>query len=96
MSPSVAYELVSTLKSTIKLPVFLHTHCTTGLGPLTYLKAVEAGCDGIDTAISSFSGGTSQPATESMNYVFTQQGIETGLDTKRLKTINDFLQAPER
>jgi len=92
MSPSDAFELVSALKSTIKLPVFLHTHCTTGLGPLTYMKAVEAGCDGIDTAISSFSGGTSQPATESMSYAFTQQGIGTGLDMKKLKKINDYLK----
>ncbi len=92
MSPKEAFELITTLKSTVKIPIFLHTHCTTGLGPLTYMKAVEAGCDGIDTAISSFSGGTSQPATEALNYVFTQQGINTGLDMKKLKEINDFFK----
>lgn len=92
MSPKEAFELITTLKSTVKIPIFLHTHCTTGLGPLTLMKAVEAGCDGIDTAISSFSGGTSQPATETMNYVFNQQGIDTGLDTKKLKEINDFFK----
>lgn len=92
MSPNEAYELVSTLKSTVKIPVFVHTHCTTGLGPLTLLKAVEAGCDGIDTAISAFSGGTSQPSTETMNYIFEQQGIKTGLDKKKLKEINDFFK----
>lgn len=92
MSPSEAFELVSTLKSTVKIPVFLHTHCTTGLGPLTLMKAVEAGCDGIDTAISSFSGGTSQPATETMNYIFEKQGIKTGLDKQKLKEINDFFK----
>lgn len=92
MGPQEAYDLVSALKSSTKLPVFLHTHSTTGLGPMTYLKAVEAGCDGIDTAISSFSGGTSQPATESLHYALKQMGYETGLDEKLLKKINDFFK----
>ncbi len=92
MGPKEAYELISTLKSTVKIPIFLHTHSTTGLGPLTYFKAVEAGCDGIDTAISVFSGGTSQPATETLNYALKQMGYETGLDEKALKTINDFFK----
>lgn len=92
MGPKEAFELVSTLKSTVKIPIFLHTHSTTGLGPLTYLKAVEAGCDGIDTAISVLSGGTSQPATETMNYALKQMGYETGLNEKILKNINDFLK----
>jgi oxaloacetate decarboxylase alpha subunit len=92
MTPKAAFDLISTLKSAVKLPIFLHTHCTTGLGPITLLKAVEAGVDGIDTAISSFSGGTSQPATETMNYIFNEQGIDTGLDSKKLKEINDFFK----
>lgn len=92
MSPKEAFDLVSALKVSVKLPVFLHTHCTTGLGPLTCLKAVEAGCDGIDTAISSFSGGTSQPATETLNYIFSQQGVVTGLSQKKLKEINDYFK----
>ncbi|HEY5466264.1 MAG TPA: oxaloacetate decarboxylase subunit alpha, partial [Clostridia bacterium] len=75
-----------------KLPIFLHTHSTTGLAPMTLLKAVEAGCDGIDTAISSFSGGTSQPATESMNYALGQFGYDTGLNASVLKEINDFFK----
>lgn len=92
MSPKEAHELVSALKSSVKLPIFLHTHCTTGLGPLTLLKAAEAGCDGIDTAISSFSGGTSQPATETLHYALSQMGFETGLKTDKLKRINDFFK----
>lgn len=92
MGPQEAYELVKALKETIKLPVFLHTHSTTGLGPITYIKAVEAGCDGIDTAISSFSGGTSQPSTETLNYALNQMGYETGLNLKKLKQINDFFK----
>lgn len=92
MSPKEAYDLVKVLKTTVKIPVFLHTHCTTGLGPLTYLKAIEAGCDGIDTSISSFSGGTSQPSTETLNYVLKQYGYETGLREDVLKDINDYFK----
>ncbi|RCX08900.1 oxaloacetate decarboxylase alpha subunit [Anaerobacterium chartisolvens] len=92
MGPKEAYDLVKTLKETVKIPVFLHTHSTTGLGPITYFKAVEAGCDGVDTAISSFSGGTSQPSTETLNYSFKQMGYATSLDEKILKDINDFFK----
>lgn len=92
MSPKEAYELISALKETVKVPLVLHTHCTTGLAQMTLLKAVEAGVDVIDTAVSSFSGGTSQPATETMNYVLTQNGYNTGLDTAQLKKINDFFK----
>ena len=92
MSPKEAFDLVSGLKANVKLPIFLHTHSTTGLAPMTLLKAVEAGCDGIDTAISSFSGGTSQPATESMNYALEQFGYDTGLNASVLKEINDFFK----
>ena len=92
MSPKEAFDLVSGLKANVKLPIFLHTHSTTGLAPMTLLKAVEAGCDGIDTAISSFSGGTSQPATESMNYALGQFGYDTGLNASVLKEINDFFK----
>ncbi len=92
MGPQEAHDLISELKRSIKLPVFLHTHSTTGLGPITYAEAVKAGCDGVDTAISSFSGGTSQPATETLHYGLGQMGYTTGLDEKILKTINDFFK----
>ncbi|MBR0542144.1 MAG: pyruvate carboxylase subunit B [Clostridia bacterium] len=92
LGPQEAYNLVKALKENVKLPVVLHTHSTTGLGPLTLQKAVEAGCDVIDTAISSFSGGTSQPPTETMAYALREQGYETGLDMKVLKEINDFFK----
>ena len=78
MGPQEAYDLIKALKEDVKLPIYLHTHSTTGLAPITYLKAIEAGCDGIDTSISSFSGGTSQPATETMNYALNQLGYESG------------------
>ncbi len=92
MGPQEAYDLVKTLKESVKIPVFLHTHSTTGLGPITYFRAIEAGCDGIDCAISSFAGGTSQPATETLNYALKQAGHETGLNEKVLKEINDFFK----
>jgi len=92
MGPKDAYDIVKGLKENVKKPIILHTHSTTGLAPMTYLKAIEAGCDGIDTAISSFSGGTSQPSTETLNYALGQLGYETGLDEKVLKTINDFFK----
>lgn len=92
MGPKEAYDLVKALKEVTKKPIIMHTHSTTGLAQMTYLKAVEAGCDGIDTAISSFSGGTSQPATEAMNYALKSMGYETGLHEKHLKNINDFFK----
>lgn len=92
MSPKEAYDLVKALKENVKLPIILHTHSTTGLAFMTLQKAAEAGVDVIDTAISCMSGGTSQAATETMNYVLTQQGYDTGLDTKALKNINDFFK----
>ncbi|MBQ8575349.1 MAG: pyruvate carboxylase subunit B [Clostridia bacterium] len=92
MSPKEAYDLVKALKENVKLPIILHTHSTTGLASMTLQKAAEAGVDVIDTAISCMSGGTSQAATETMNYVLTQNGFDTGLDTKVLKNINDFFK----
>ena len=66
--PYVAYELVSKIKARVKLPLELHTHCTGGVSEMTLLKAIEAGVDIVDTALSPFSGGTSQPSTESLIY----------------------------
>ena len=92
LSPAEAYKLVSSLKEAVDLPLVLHTHCTTGLGFMTCLKAVEAGVDVLDTAISSMSGGTAQPATETLNYTLQELGYETGLDSKTLQGIADFFK----
>ncbi|HIT54248.1 MAG TPA: pyruvate carboxylase subunit B [Candidatus Fimivicinus intestinavium] len=92
MGPQEGYDLVKALKENVKLPIVVHTHCTTGLGPLTLQKAVEAGADVIDTAISCFSGGTAQPATETLAYALRQEGCEVSLDDKKLKEINDFFK----
>lgn len=88
LSPSRAYELIKKLKSQLSIPVILHSHCTAGFAYMTYLKAIEAGVDVLDTAISSFSGGTSQPATEVISHTAISYGRETGLDKKVLKSIN--------
>ena len=90
MSPKECFDLVTALKGAVSLPIFVHTHATTGLGQMTYLKAAEAGADGIDTATSCFSGGTSQPATESMVYTLTQMGYDCGVKYDVLKQVNDF------
>lgn len=90
MSPQECYDLVTALKQNIKIPVYVHTHATTGLGYMTYLKAAEAGADGIDCATSCMSGGTSQPATESMVYALQQMGYDCGVDSKTLHEINEF------
>ncbi|MDR2671068.1 MAG: pyruvate carboxylase subunit B [Oscillospiraceae bacterium] len=92
MSPKECYDLVKAIKENSKLPLHVHTHSTTGLAFMTYLKAVEAGADVIDTAISSFSGGTSQPATETLAYALAQLGYKTDLKTDVLKEINDYFR----
>ena len=90
MSPKEGYELVKALKANVKVPIVVHTHSTTGLGFMTLLKCVEAGADVIDSAISCFSGGTSQPATETLVYTLKQYGYEVDVDEKVCKEINDF------
>lgn len=92
LSPAEAHKLVSSLKAAVDVPIVLHTHCTTGLGFMTCLKAVEAGVDIIDTAISTMSGGTAQPATETLNYTLSELGYETGLNSDALREIADFFK----
>ena len=92
MTPKNAYDLTKAIKEAVSLPVVVHTHSTTGVGAMTLLKAVEAGADTIDCAISCFSGGTSQPPTESMHYTLKEMGYDTGLDEKKLKEINDYFK----
>jgi oxaloacetate decarboxylase alpha subunit len=92
LGPQECYDLVKAIKENSGLPLHVHTHCTTGLAPLTYLKAAEAGADVIDTAISCFSGGTSQPPTETLVFALRQLGYDTGIDYPVLKEINDFFR----
>ena len=93
MGPQEAYDLVSAIKDAHPdLPIDLHTHSTTGLAFMTYLKAVEAGVDIIDTAISPFSGGTSQPATETLAYALRQLGYEVELNDDATKEMADYFK----
>ena len=92
LSPKCAYDLVSAIKDAVDLPVVMHTHCTTGLAFMTYLKSVEAGADVIDTAISPFSGGTSQPATETLVYALRELGYEVDLDDAVLLKIASYFK----
>ena len=93
MGPQEAYDLVSAIKDAHPdLPIDLHTHSTTGLAFMTYLKAVEAGCDIIDTAISPMSGGTSQPATETLAYALRQLGYEVELNDDATKEMADYFK----
>ena len=90
--PYKATELVQALKDGTKLPIQIHTHYTSGVASMTYLKAVEAGADVIDTAISPFSMGTSQPATEVMVETFKGTPYDTGLDQNLLAEIADYFR----
>ena len=90
--PVKATELVTALKNSVKIPVDLHTHYTSGVASMTYMKAVEAGCDIIDTAMSPFSMGTSQPATEVMVEAFKGTPYDTGLDQTKLAEIAEYFR----
>ena len=92
LTPAAAYDLVAAIKDAVDLPVVMHTHCTTGLAYMTYLKGIEAGADVIDTAISPFSGGTSQPATETLAYALKELGYEVELDQPTLYKIADYFK----
>ena len=90
--PYKATELVTALKETVDIPIQLHTHYTSGVASMTYLKAVEAGVDVIDTAMSPFALGTSQPATEVMVETFKGTPYDTGFDQKLLSEIADYFR----
>ena len=92
LCPYQATELVTALKEAVDIPIEMHTHYTSGVGSMTYLKAVEAGADIIDTAISPFALGTSQPATEVMVETFKGTPYDTGLDQKLLAEIADYFR----
>lgn len=87
LTPQTGYELVSRIKDAVDLPLEVHTHATSGIAEMTYLKVAEAGADIIDTAISSFAGGTSQPATESVAIALEDYGFATGLDLQKVAEI---------
>ena len=90
--PYEATELVTALKEAVNIPIEMHTHYTSGVASMTYMKSVEAGADIIDTAMSPFALGTSQPATEVMVETFKGTPYDTGLDQKLLSEIADYFR----
>lgn len=90
--PYEASRLVKALKETVKVPIQLHSHYTSGVAAMSYLRAVEAGCDILDTAMSPFALGTSQPATEVMAKTFQGTPYDTGLDQPLLLEIADYFR----
>ncbi len=92
ISPKNAYDLVKALKEEISIPVDLHSHCTSGMAPMSYLFACEAGVDILDTAFSPFAWGTSQPPTETMVAALRETPYETGLDLILLTEIKKYFE----
>ncbi len=92
LKPYDAFELISAIKSAIKIPVQLHSHYTSGVASMTYLKAIEAGVDVVDTAISPMALGTSQPATEPLVASLQGTSYDTGLDLVKLSEIAEYFR----
>ncbi len=90
LKPYDAYELVKALKETVKVPIQLHTHATSGLGSMTIIKAIEAGVDIVDTAISPMALGTSQPPTEAIVATLAGTQYDTGIDMAKLDVITKY------
>ena len=93
LKPYDAYDLVTAIKSIVKIPIQLHTHYTSGLASMTVLKAIEAGVDVVDTAISPMALGTSQPATEPIVATLQDTPFDTGLDLAQLDKISKHFDA---
>jgi oxaloacetate decarboxylase alpha subunit len=92
LDPYNTYKLIQDLKNALRIPIELHTHATSGLGSMTYMKAAEAGVDIIDTAISPFGEGSSQPSTEAMVYAFRGTEYDTGIDMDGLNKIAEHFK----
>jgi pyruvate carboxylase subunit B len=90
LTPYATSELVKALKDTVDLPLHLHSHSTSGLAEMCQIKAIEAGCEHVDTALSSWAGGTSHPPTESLVTALKGTVHDTGLDLEKLKEVNDY------
>lgn len=90
--PYAAFDLIKALKESVKIPIQLHTHYTSGVASMTYLKAIEAGVDVVDCAISPMAMGTSQPPTEPLVATLKGTGFDTGLDLAKLSEIADYFR----
>lgn len=92
LKPQAAYELISTLKDTISIPIHLHTHDTAGNGIYTYVRAIEAGVDVVDVAQSALSGGTAQPSMSSLYYALAQGDRQPDLNMPAVEKVNEYFQ----
>ncbi|MCU0597675.1 MAG: pyruvate carboxylase subunit B [Desulfobacterales bacterium] len=92
IAPYDAFQLISALKKTVKAPIHLHSHFTSGMAPMSHLKAVEAGVDILDTCLSSYAYRTSHPAVEPLVMALIGTNRDTGFDIKALAQINDVLE----
>jgi len=90
ISPAVAHDLVTVIKQKVSIPLSLHSHCSSGMAPMSYQAAAEAGADIFDTAFSAFGWGTSQPPTESVAAAFKDTPYDTGLDLEKLYEIGEY------
>ncbi len=90
LTPYITSELMKALRDTVDLPIHLHCHATAGLAEMCQIKAIEAGCRHIDTALSSWSGGTSHPPTESMVTALQNTEYDTGLNLDALQKANSY------
>ncbi len=96
ITPGAARELIRALKKATDLPLDLHSHCTSGIAPMAYQAAIEAGVDRVDCAISPFGGGTAQPPTESVVYAIAGTDHDAGLDLKALSQATAFFKELRR
>lgn len=92
ITPKMAFDLVKEVKDYVKLPIQLHCHYTSGMAAMSYYKAVEAGVDVLDCAISPFALSTSQPATETMVASFKDTPYDTGLDLEKLSEVAEYFK----
>lgn len=96
LTPDAAYDLVKRLRARTQLPIHIHSHDSSGLASMSYLKSIEAGANIIDTAISSMAGGTSQPPTESLVEALKDTPYDTGLDLNLLADIAEYFRQVRR
>ena len=96
LAPYAAYEIIKKIKERVALPLHLHSHCTAGLAPMTYMMAIEAGADILDTALSPLANGASQPATEALVAALKGSPCDTGLDLALLGEIAEYFYGVRR
>ncbi|WP_096199211.1 pyruvate carboxylase [Bacillus sp. FJAT-45350] len=96
LKPEAAYQLISTLKETIDIPIHLHTHDTSGNGLFTYSRAIEAGVDIVDVAVSSMAGLTSQPSANSLYYALTGSERQPNLNVQSLEKLSEFWEGTRK